>query len=368
MATVTINDWRQIKFKNTVPTDFYPEVKRRVDAYFKENHLSRSGGWRLILKTAFLVVVDLLIYAAILSNYFGFLGVFVLYTLLGISTCLICLNVIHDTLHGAFFKNKKLNRNFGYLFDVNGFSSQVWTISHNLEHHTYTNIPGVDKDIDKMFFLRLSPTDGMYPFHRYQNWYALPLYMMTTLNWALYSDFTYFWNAIKEGKVSLKDTILFVTGKLIFLSIFILIPMAVLSVTWWQILLSFISMQSVGGLIAAIVFQMAHVVEGVEYPMPDENGNMENLWAIHEVKTTANFAVDNIWLTHVIGGLNFQIEHHLFPHVSHVHYPAISKVVKQTAQEYGLPYLCKPTFYEAICSHLRTLRKLGRGYRGENTV
>ncbi len=363
MATVLVHDWRKIKFKASQPTDFYPEVKRRVDAYFNERKLSRSGDWRLWVKSLALVLLDLIIYAAILSDAFGFLGVFTLYTLLGVTTCLICLNIFHDALHGAFFRSKKWNRALGYLFDVNGFSSEVWSISHNLEHHTYTNIAGVDHDIDKMILLRLAPTDGIFAFHRFQHWYALPLYMLTSLNWSLYSDYTCYYNAIKQKKVNIVDIALFILGKLAYLSIFIIIPMLVLSLPWWQILIGYLSMQFVGGLIAAVVFQLAHVIDGVEYPLPDEYGNMEDLWAIHEIKTTSNFGVDDIVLTHLIGGLNFQIEHHLFPHISHVHYPAISKIVRQTAKEYGLPYLCQPSFREALCSHLRTLKKLGEGFR-----
>lgn len=358
MATVHAYHRQSVKFKASVPTDFYPEVKRRVDAYFAGK--SKQGDYRLWGKTLFLLTLNAVIYFTILSNAFSFGGVILLYTLLGIVTSLICINVTHDTLHGAFFKSKKNNHLFGYLFDAYGFSSYIWNVSHNLEHHTYTNIAGLDHDIDKMIWLRLAPTDGYYSFHRFQHIYALPLYTMTSLNWAYYSDIIYFFKGFWQGSIPLKNFAIGMFFKIFQLSIFVLIPIALLSISWWQIVIAYIAMQMAGGLLAAILFQLAHVVEGVEYPLPDEYGKMEDLWAIHELKTTSNFATNTPWVGHLFGGLNFQLEHHLFPQVSHVHYPAISKIMKTTAAEYGLPYHEHPSFSAAVLSHLRTLKKLGR--------
>lgn len=359
MAKTILKDPRKIKFKPSAE-GFLAEVRRRVEAYFKENNLSRQADWGLWLKTGLLLALNAAFYIALLSNHFGFLGVIVLYSLFGMTTSFICINIIHDVLHGSFFKSKFLNKCLGYFFDFQGFSSKIWEISHNLDHHTYTNISGIDQDIDKMFFLRLAPTDGFFSFHRFQHLYALPLYTFTTLNWAHYTDYLLMRRYWKEGKASNKDLGMFILFKVLYLMTYIAIPIFVISLPWWQTFLGYVLMQMVGGLIAAVVFQLAHVVEGVEYPLPDENGHMDYAWAIHEMKTTSNFATHSAFTSQLFGGLNFQIEHHLFPHISHVHYYRISPLVRETAQEYGLPYNSIPTFWKAVYSHLRILKKFAQ--------
>lgn len=360
MSAAGLFHWRQIKFKSANSTDFYPELRNRVEAYFVENKLTKQGEVRLYGKAILLLLIDALIYSAIISNYFGFWGVLFLYMLLGLCTCLICMNITHDLLHGSFFSNRKWNKIFGYFFDLNGFSSLNWTITHNLEHHTYTNIAGADRDINKLIWLRLSPTDDYYFFHRFQHLYALPIYFFTTLNWTFFSDYALLKGFWKEGKATVKDVILFFLFRILYLSLFIFIPMALLSLAWWQTLICYMAFSFSGGLLAAIVFQLAHIVEGVDYPLPDNGGTIEDLWAAHQLKTTSNFATRSRWVTELFGGLNFQIEHHLFPHVSHVHYFAISKIVRKTAYEYGLPYNEQPSFSAAIFSHFSILKKLGK--------
>lgn len=364
MSKAIIKDASEIKFKKGSPEGFLSEVRKRVEIFFDKNKISRQGDASMWIKTILLVVVNFALYGAILSNYFGFWGVLFLYTLFGYTTSFICINIVHDVLHGSLLKNKAWNRRLGYFFDLQGFSSFNWCLSHNQDHHTYTNIAGVDKDIDKMIFLRLAPTDGYYPFHRFQHWYALPLYTLTTLNWAFYSDFILMHDYWKEGKAKASDVALFLLFKVLFVLAYVVIPIAVVNLPWWQTLIGFFSMQMFGGFLAAIIFQLAHVVEGVEYPLPDKKGYMENTWVIHEMKTTSNFATHSPLTCHVFGGLNFQIEHHLFPHVSHVHYPKISPIVRQTALEHGLPYNEHKSLWEAVCSHVRILRKFAK-YRYE---
>ncbi|HXP51255.1 MAG TPA: fatty acid desaturase, partial [Bacteroidia bacterium] len=128
---------------------------------------------------------------------------------------------------------------------------------------------------------------------------------------------------------------------------------------WWQVLLGFFIMHWVAGCILSTVFQMAHVVEGAEQPMPDKTGIIHQDWAIHELHTTSDFARGNKFLNWYVGGLNFQIEHHLFPQISHVHYKNIAPIVEQTAKEFGLNYNLKPTFRSALASHIRRLKELG---------
>jgi linoleoyl-CoA desaturase len=109
------------------------------------------------------------------------------------------------------------------------------------------------------------------------------------------------------------------------------------------------------------VFQLAHTVEHTEFPVTDEITNrLPDEFAAHQIKTTANFATRNKVISWLVGGLNFQIEHHLFPKISHVHYPAISEIVKCVCAEYQLQYIEYPTMRQAVFAHVRFLRRLGK--------
>ncbi|MFV0339536.1 MAG: fatty acid desaturase family protein [Parachlamydiaceae bacterium] len=311
------------------------------------------------IKTALIFALYFFSYAMIISNAYSGLALLGWYFLLGFSMGLVGFNFCHDVIHGAFFASPKLNRIFSYVFDFNGESSYIWRVSHNLLHHTYTNIPGHDEDINKMIIMRFSPTDDHYAFHRYQHLYALPLYAFTSFNWALFSDYRWFVGEMKKGTIPKREVALFFLFKALNLFAFLFLPMMVLSAPIWQVMLGFLFMHFGGGLTIALIFQLAHLVEGVEFPIPNEAGKIQKCWAEHELRTTSDFATDSPLLTHLIGALNFQVEHHLFTHVCHVHYPAIRPILVQTAQEFGIPYHEHKTFTGAIVSHFKTLKRLG---------
>lgn len=351
----------KLKFKPNPAQDFLTAIKKRVEQEFAAQRLSYQANGEMLLKSFLLLAAYVLCYLALISDTFQLPGIILLYVCLGVIKPLIGFNLTHDALHGSYTKNQKLNRFLGYSFDVNGTSSYIWKITHNVLHHTYTNIPGHDSDIDKAIWLRLSPKDPLLWFHRYQAYYAPILYCFTSLNWILFSDPLWIYREVRTGKISHKDAAIFTVLKTFSLGLFIGLPIYLLSTPWWYILEGYLSMQLVGGFMIALVFQLAHIIENVEFPEPNAVGEMENNWAAHEMLTTSNFATHNRWLSYFLGGLNFQIEHHLFPYVCHVHYPRISKIVKKAAQEFGYPYHEQPTFRQAIRSHLRVLNKLGNG-------
>lgn len=351
----------KVRWKPYAKKDFFSDVKGRVDRYFQENTLSPHADAFLIGKGLFFGIVYLSAYLAILSNGFGLVGLITLYSILGLSKGLIGFNIVHDALHGALTPYPKLNRFIGYWFDLNGTSSHIWKVTHNVLHHTYTNIPGHDHDIDKAIILRLNPMDKPYWFHRFQHWYAPILYSLIGFNWVFYSDMAWFIREYRAGKVKGKDFTLFFLLKITNICLFLVLPILMLSVPWWQVLIAYSCMHIVGGITISIVFQLAHIVENVAFLEPDKEGWMDNNWAVHEMLTTSNFARDSFIVTHLVGGLNFQVEHHLFPMVSHCHYPALSKILEQTAKEYGIIYNEQPTFWKAVKSHFKTLKLLGAG-------
>lgn len=339
---------------------FYPTVKKRVQDYFKETGKSKNATIATWIKTIGLFCIYFLCYGSILSNHYSGLPLIGWYSGLGLTMSMFGFNFSHDVMHNAFFSTTRLNTIWSYFFDLNGSSSYIWKLSHNVYHHTYTNIPGHDHDIDKAILLRLSPKDELYPFHAYQHVYAPFLYLFTSLNWMFYSDFKWFFKAYHEKRVAAQDLVLFLIFKAIYVFLFLLLPLFILSAPAWQILLGFLCLHFCGGLIISLVFQLAHIVEEVQFPFCDNKGKIDDPWVVHELKTTSNFATNSKIWGHLVGGLNYQVEHHLFSHICHTHYPAISRILKTATQEFGLPYIEQPSFTQAVYSHFRTLKRLGR--------
>lgn len=353
-----------VKFINVQRSSFFATVRKRVDAYFTEQDLSPNANGAMWTKAVFFLVGYGVLYGLILSNQFGAWTMLGMAMLLGAFGAFIGFNVAHDAVHGAFSRHSWVNRLLGYSFYLLGASPYVWRIMHNVVHHTYTNIPGHDEDIEiAPGLIRLDPADESRPWQRYQHLYAFPLYGLTSLSWIFRKDFV---KLFKE-KIGQHDNSshaqreyvkLFAT-KAAYYALFLLIPMGVLDLAWWQVLIGFVIMHIVEGLVLGLVFQLAHVVEGTSFPVPTPGGSIEEAWAVHQMQTTANFAPRSAVAAFFCGGLNRQIEHHLFPKVCHIHYPAITAIVRRTAEEHNLPYLESPTFLSALRSHYRFLKRMG---------
>lgn len=340
----------------------YSILKERVNEYFKQQHIKPSGNVQLFVKSAILVVAFLSVYVHLLfftpSNAWAIAECM----LLGLLTASIGFNVMHDGAHGSYSTSQQLNTVAAYSLDILGASSFMWNTKHNVIHHAYTNIDGLDDDIDAGIMLRMNTQQRYYPMHKYQYLYFWLLYALLYVSWVFYADYKKYFRrkvgAITLKKMSVKDHILFWGFKLLHLVTFILLPIYLLGFVKW--IIGFVIYTSVTGFILSIVFQLAHVVEETAFPVAVlPPGKMEDEWALHQLKTTANFATRNKFITWWAGGLNFQVEHHLFPRISHIHYPAISKIVSKTCRELGIPYLEHRTFGQAIRSHISYLKLMG---------
>jgi linoleoyl-CoA desaturase len=354
-----------IRFSSAQP-EFYSTVNQRVNEYFKNRNLSRNGNAEMVIKTIFMFTLYLIPYALIIGGIVSNVWwMFALCILMGIAVGGIGLSVMHDANHGAYSNKPWINNLLGLSLNVVGGNAFNWKVQHNVLHHTYTNIHDVDEDISPRGILRMTPHSDWKFFHRFQHFYAWFFYGLLTLVWVLVKDFLRIIKYNKEGLVkkqraSIKtEWTILVVSKIIYIFYIIVIPAMVLSVTWWQLLIGFSVMHYVAGFILAIIFQPAHVIDGTEYPLPDANGKMDNNWAIHQLHTTTNFANKSRMFSWYVGGLNFQVEHHLFPGVCHVHYRKISNIVESTAKEFGLPYKAEPTFLGALRGHARLLKELG---------
>lgn len=350
------------KFAN-VPHSFHSELKRRISEYFEQVGKSTTGNYSLFIKAIVLMVSFLFVYIhLVFFTPVAWLAL-VECVVLGGLTAAIGFNVMHDGAHGSFSKYRWINELAGLSLNFLGANVFMWKTKHNVIHHAYTNVDGVDDDIDAKPFLRLCETQRHYKMHKYQHLYFWMAYSLLYLYWIFVSDYKkYFRGKIGEiplKKMTLGDHITFWAFKFLHIVLFIGLPIYTIGFSSWVV--GFLAYGLFSGFVLSIVFQLAHTVEHTHFPQPNElSGKMEDEWAIHQIKTTANFATRNKLVSWLVGGLNFQIEHHLFPKISHIHYPAISKIIKKACQEYGIHYIEYRRVRYAVASHVAFLRQMGK--------
>ncbi len=354
----------KVRFTKSKELDFYTALNKKVDAYFERENLSKKGNGVMFLKLAFYPTVLVSAYSLLLFADVPVAVQFLLWIVMGLFIAFTGLNISHDAVHGSLSGNKMVNTILGYSFNIIGANSYMWNITHNIVHHTYTNIEGHDEDIQLISLLRMSPHQKLRKVHKYQYLYAFFFYSLASLMWVFIKDYIKFFkrkigNYDNKNHPPIEYVILFLS-KAIYYTIFIVLPFVFIKALWWQILLGFLVMHFTQGLTMAIIFMLAHVVEETDFPLPNNTGTIQNTWAVHQLYTTADFGRNNHLLSFFCGGLNFQIEHHLYPKICHVHYHKISEIVKETALLYNLRYNESSTFTSAIGSHIRLLKSLGR--------
>lgn len=356
-----------VKFNVKDQPEFFSILRKRVNQHFKDNNIDKQANAKMKIKTTFMILLYFTPWILLLANVFtGFWAIFALWITMGLGMSGIGLSIMHDANHGCYSKNQKVNKALGFLINFLGAYHVNWKIQHNVLHHSFTNIDGYDEDISNPL-LRFTPHQAIKPINKAQAFYAPLLYSIMTLYWVFSKDFVQIKRYNKKDLLKTQGLTLnqaltqLVFNKVWYLILFLVLPMIISSIPWWQTIIGFVSMHFLCGLALALIFQPAHVIEETEFFSPDENSSVENNWAIHQMKTTSNFAKKNIVLSWFVGGLNYQIEHHLFPNICHIHYKNISKIVKETAKEYGVPYYEHDTFFSAVRSHFVTLHNLGTG-------
>lgn len=342
--------------------DFQTELRRRVDAYFSRTGYRKRDCVQLYAKTFILLASFYGLYCLLVFVASAWWQAVPLAIALGFVTAGIGLNIQHDGGHDAFSNRPWINKLASMALDLIGGSSYLWHYRHSVLHHTYVNLTGHDCDIDIGALGRLTPYQKRLAVHRWQHLYMWPLYGLMAIRWQLVGD----WIDIAHGAISGHpvprprgwDLVLLVSGKLLFLSMAFVIPM--LFHPWWVVLAFYALTGMVIGITLSVVFQLAHAVEEAEFIPPTDSNRIENAWAIHQVESTVDFARGSKVIAWLLGGLNFQIEHHLFPRISHVNYPAMSRIVEQTCRDFGITYHEHPTIRAGIASHYRWLRRMGQ--------
>lgn len=354
MSKVSFNNKNQV---------FYASLKASVDKYFTHTGKRKTGNIQLYAKAIILIGIALSLYAVLLFVPMPLLPRILSSSFLGFVLACIGFNVMHDANHGSYSSRKWVNETLALTLNALGGNSFIWKQKHNIIHHTYTNIEGIDDDIAKSPFIRMCSSQPWLPAHRLQHLYTPLLYAFSSMIWILFQDFEkYFSRRIVDTpltRMSVTDHLIFWISKMLYILFYIALPIVLMG--WQSWLVFFLSMHIGLGLTLSIVFQLAHVVEETEFnSVNGDTRQIENEWAVHQVKTTTNFSPDSRIILWLVGGLNYQVEHHLFPRVSHIHYPALSKLVRAECATFHLPYNNLPTFRSAVISHFRFIRLLGR--------
>jgi len=354
-----------LTFSRKDTAKFFKTLNSRVNNYFKENNIKRTGDWRIWLKTVVMFSAFVTPYILILTLNLPMWAHILLTVLMGIAMAGIGMNVMHDGNHGSFSNKPWINRLMGSSIYILAGNVYNWQVQHNVLHHTYTNIHGHDEDLEAGRILRFTKHTKWRKHHKFQHYYSILLYGLLTINWAITTDFLqmhrYMKRKLSYGKFPnpLVNWSKLVISKLLYIAIWIVIPIALTDLSWWKVLLGFFVMHYTAGLILSVVFQLAHVMDEAEMPLPEKDGKMKNTWAIHQLLTTVNFGAKSKIVNWYTGGLNHQVEHHIFPNISHVHYNKIGEIVKRTAKEFNLPYNEYKTTRKAILAHFRHLKQMG---------
>lgn len=353
-------------------SEFIKELRKKVNKHFKDNKLSRYANLNMKLKTAFMLglyfVPFILMVAGVVSSLWP---VMLMWVIMSFGMSGIGLAIMHDANHGAYSKNQKVNNVLGFLINFLGSYHITWKIQHNVLHHSFTNVHDLDEDINNEV-MRFSPNRKRKSMFRFQMLYALFFYGLLSLHKLISKDFQQLHRYHKKNLLvgqglTLKQAVIqIIFNKISYLGLILILPMFIMQLPWWQVLLGFLSMHFICGLTLALIFQAAHVLNETNFYVANDNGSLENNWAIHQMKTTANFAKGGKIFSWLIGGLNHQIEHHLFPNICHVHYRSISGIVHETAKEFNVPYYQHKTFYGALKSHFSFLNQLGTGQYDKN--
>lgn len=342
--------------------EFASVLRKRVNDYFSKNGLSTNADSKMVAKSIFYLFCWLGSYCIILFAPLNIWQLWLAWSFWGFSFAACAVNIGHDAIHGSYTKKAFLAKLLKLTFDLNGASSYMWSLMHNQAHHTYTNMLNHDEDVHPAPILRVSPDADYLPIHKNQGWYCFLLYPLATISWIFKKDYTKFFEntvANYNQRVHPKKELFFLFFyKFLNYTLFLIIPLLVVEAPFWQKLVGFLLGHFVAGFYLAIIFMLAHAVEKVEFPKTDINGMTENNWFIHQLKTTANFGTNSKIAAFLSGGLNQQVEHHLFPNICSTHYPSLSGIVRETAQEFDVPYHEYPTFWSALKSHARFMKSL----------
>ena len=358
---------KRVRFRSNPRKDQFNNVLReRVNAYFEDNNISQHADTEMYIKTVLSVVMWIACFTAVLSGVLDgspwlLIG---LYTVWGFVNVFIAFNIMHDATHDAYSANPKINKIMGYSMDFIGGNQYLFRRMHGA-HHGYVNIHGIDVTMESHGMFRFTPAEPWKPFHRYQHIYTFILYSLAMFHWVVAKDIKWMFGETHIGnqkniKHPLKEKIILIIGKTWYFGTALALPLILTGAPWWAVAVGFVSMHILPGLYFALIFQVTHVYEGTTYPLPDDRGDIHNNYALHVLETTADFSRKSRFGSWLMGGINIHVIHHIFPRICHTHYPALTDILKETADEFGLEYQENERFWPALKKHYGMLKHLSK--------
>jgi len=356
---------KRVRFKSTPKkSEFIKVLRQRVNAYFEDNNISPYANTEMILKTVFAVVAWISVYAWLISGTLGTFGVFMVFMLLGFVNIFIAFNIMHDATHDAYSSKQWVNDLLGYSMNFIGGNQYLFRRMHGA-HHGYVNIRGIDVTLETHGLFRFTPDEPYKPHHKWQHIYTPILYALAMLQWVTAKDFKWFFVEASIGnnkkiKHPFREYVVLAISKIVYYGLTIVLPIVLLPQAWWIVFLAWINMHILPGLTFALIFQVTHIYEGTHFPHPDEDGNIDNNYALHVLETTADFSRGKKLGCWLMGGINIHVIHHIFPKICHVHYNKLTDILKETADEFGIDYYENPNFWVALRKHMWMLHHLSK--------
>ena len=358
---------KRVRFRGTPKkNEFIKVLRQRVDAYFEDNNISPYANGEMIFKTIFSIVTWSAVYGLIISDSlsFSWWALVLGYLLLGFINIFIAFNIMHDATHDAYSEKQWINDLLSYSMNFIGGNQYLFRRMHGA-HHGYVNIHGIDVTLETHGMFRFTPDEPWLPRHKWQHFYTPLLYTLAMIHWVSVKDFKWFFfekniGNQKKLKHPFREYVILIISKLWYFGALLILPLIILSAPAWLIILAFINMHLLPSLTFALIFQVTHVYEGTHYPLPDDNGDIDNNYALHVLETTADFSRKKKLATWFMGGINIHVIHHIFPKVCHVHYAPLTEIVKETAEEFGIEYQENPSFWVAFKKHMWMLKHLSK--------
>jgi linoleoyl-CoA desaturase len=351
----------KLKFSKDEGSDFYKELNERIEQYFTEKGIRKTGNKTMIFKIILYFILDILFYGLMITSTTT-IGFYTFYLLMGLSVLLTAFNISHDAAHGVAVKSKFWNKVlFSLSFNLQGNNAYVWGKNHNESHHLYTNIEGSDIDVLNNPLFRMTENQPLKWFHKYQFIYAPFLYLLYSINWFFFRETLMLFNISSRTikiEIPKNEVVKLVIYKLLYIGYMIILPIYLLPFGWQTVLLAFLLNHFMVSILFVGVLGVSHLSDFVEHPAPDQNNKLDMSWPKLQMCTSVDYNADSIFFNWTLGGFNAHALHHLLPNICHVHYLEILPIFRELARKHGLDYMEMP-YSKSLASHFRFLKGMG---------
>ena len=343
----------------------YHQIKTKADAYLNDPKMKRMGQIALWIKFISLCAIIGISYN-FLIHATTFNALLISYLIFGFVFLLLGINFGHDAAHHCVSGNRIVDSIlFQLIFGLQGLSSYIWQIRHNFSHHIFPNVYENDTDLEISDLILLSPHQKKLAVHKYQHIYAIFLYMLFSLSWIFVVDFKMLTRKkhanINIGKVPVFELVKLVIIKAAYICIFLVLPAHYSSLSYWAVIGAYLIMNIVVSVFLAFTFFISHHVNETEYlDAIDHEKTVPDSWIRRQIVSTVDFNTHSAVANYLFGGFNLHVAHHLFPGLSHIYYPRLTRMIKETLEENNLNWYQSYSFFDGVVSHLSLLKKNGR--------